>query len=1131
MPLLPLLFEKLLGAPLDSAPWGTPALRATVRQCGSDNPQDEDSATGLDVTVALASPPPAESGLFEVGIPLGGPPVSLRLLGVRDTSQDVSHIDAVADLCDDEDADESVVLLALPSDWFPRRLLRAAWDRKVLRLDETEPEVDPDIQEDEDAEEAEECEDGRRQQARRGGAAWHAWFEQWGEVRRLEISAHAGAIAHSGEREAESDNVLIAVTFAGGAAMCTRCAVALGEGRLLVLQDPARVAFPRAVRATRPEFEEKAEKAWKEHVFFEEEISRIDRALVLEEAADAVPSEFEESYVPLSKLVKRWTESGTLRATSTICAQRRLQEADSSGRSKPPETFRRALWHAAFRVVLQVRPFKDQAEDEEETLTMAVCEHWRKTHGIFTDPDAEELAELAAALREVWRLSRHAEETMRSEAEANARAAEEALLEELEEEEGRAACDRSRKQKKKKQKERQKKREPKATKDSSSKTGLKTGSSSGSTSPASQSTSPPLEDAAQAGGPWETAASTCPKQAMLAEATQALLADVYRGWVARLATKAGGSAEVAKATRNNGATPSGRRLAAAVKRPLVPRPQADDTCGGCSSPPLRRPADLDSILEAVRKSEELKRQHPAPPPQRRLGKVHEQQAESAQLAGDASADAPDAPQVRDGSDVDGESANGAPGHSAKSETVHALDKSSKDESKEAGIDGVSGAVRRLALSRGGSLRSFGARRWASLSSNEASGEHPVSSLGAAADISEEGPDREEIPSSSEGPATPRAPVPRVGQDPECTDDAAEGVRRSHTLSVDTEEVEALLSARCREVVTWGDLGECLLAAPSPTSANHPSAAAFADAGSTAAPGGDDLAPGSPQGPVTRGSKRSARRRRRRSERAKDTASPSDASTASGTSGGNASAGNSSSSASVWGTSGQEFASPAGATPEEVDAGTTSQEPPSWAAFGFTEVYATTPMACNTGDRRRRSVVTCSDLGLELLSSPPATPAGGNVVRTPMAMPQVPPLPGTPASASSAAPAQQSLVQGPSPMAVCPQGVASWPVLRADSWQQHPCSPCSPCAGTRGGASQSIMRTYPVQQGHPVAWAACEASQRSPTAGASPAADACDADPLGLWLRATGLTPSGSEKLGRADLAAQLRAVAPEAYED
>merc|ERR1712151_95368 len=88
--------------------------------------------------------------------------------------------------------------------------------------------------------------------------------------------------------------------------------------------------------------------------------------------------------------------------------------------------------------------------------TLALCEHWRTKHGICLDLDSKDVLEFAEVMQEVWSLSRSAKDAMRREAETQARAAEEALLEELEKEEGRATQDKKKKEKKK-QKERQRK--------------------------------------------------------------------------------------------------------------------------------------------------------------------------------------------------------------------------------------------------------------------------------------------------------------------------------------------------------------------------------------------------------------------------------------------------------------------------------------------------------------------------------------------------------------------------------------------------------------------------------------------------------------------------------------------------
>eukprot|EP00929_Paragymnodinium_shiwhaense_P026069 TRINITY_DN15585_c0_g2_i1.p1 TRINITY_DN15585_c0_g2~~TRINITY_DN15585_c0_g2_i1.p1 ORF type:complete len:1104 (-),score=300.91 TRINITY_DN15585_c0_g2_i1:192-3425(-) len=436
VPLLPLIFEKLLGKSLDAAPWGTAALHLD----SSPSQQDGGEDGSIDVSVALSSSPPAETGLFEMETLLGGAPVTLRLKGLRDTA-----MASEGDFTDDDssyDEEEHVVTLHLPSDWLPTSVLRAAWDEKVIDVLKLE------------------AQDGDKEDAlsstlsRKPGSvtAWRSWFEQWGKVQSFELSAHAG--------EAGAQ-LLIALTFAGAALDPTpgrRLAAALSEGRLLVLQEPSRVAFPCAAWVPRSKFLAKAEAAWQQHNTFAQEIGRIDRALVLEELASAVPIGREACFKPLTALLERWVSDGTLHATSTVCTQRRLQEASDASsaaqrRNAAPqsprgsaECFRRSCWHAAFRVAGQVRP---NAEDSEETLTYALCEHWRKSHGVCLEADEDDLKEMAEALREVWLRSSRFDDSMKREAEANAKQAEEALLEELEQE---AAKDSKKKQKKQQKK-------------------------------------------------------------------------------------------------------------------------------------------------------------------------------------------------------------------------------------------------------------------------------------------------------------------------------------------------------------------------------------------------------------------------------------------------------------------------------------------------------------------------------------------------------------------------------------------------------------------------------------------------------------------------------------------------------
>jgi hypothetical protein len=396
----------------------------------------------LDVVVALPSSPPAKDGLFEVSTPIGL--AELRIDTVGD-----SLLEALPVLPNDASREctkdiENALLMRLPAEWFEPALLRRAWASKSVDLckeEDAEPNVSGYADES----------DGKGEG--HSGAAWWSWLEQWGEVHQLTLSMHAG-------EEDANGTVLLAVSFVSTAALAC-CHQALGGERLMVLQDPPRAAFPRSRCAALSEFEEMAEAAWQEHLNFEQEVNRIDQTAVLQEAADAVPRGAEACYAPLLELLAVWAKHGSLRATSTICSQRHLLEEEAIASRPSPDVFRRACWHGALRLLVQIRPCKDEAD----ALALAVCEHWRKVHGICLDLDHEELFEFAEVLEEVWLRCRHEEELWHCAAEAEARSAEKDLLETLDAEEGQQARDRKRKDKKR-QKERQKRRERGASKPS-----------------------------------------------------------------------------------------------------------------------------------------------------------------------------------------------------------------------------------------------------------------------------------------------------------------------------------------------------------------------------------------------------------------------------------------------------------------------------------------------------------------------------------------------------------------------------------------------------------------------------------------------------------------------------------------
>merc|ERR1711862_493768 len=110
----------------------------------------------------------------------------------------------------------------------------------------------------------------------------------------------------------------------------------------------------------------------------EQKTTRMHQNLVLQDVRSALPQRSKGSFTPLLKLVNRWLENGILHAASTLRAQQQLQEATSSSRSEAPVLFRKACWHAALNSLLHIQP----GLGDPETLSQAVCEHWRKRHGI-----------------------------------------------------------------------------------------------------------------------------------------------------------------------------------------------------------------------------------------------------------------------------------------------------------------------------------------------------------------------------------------------------------------------------------------------------------------------------------------------------------------------------------------------------------------------------------------------------------------------------------------------------------------------------------------------------------------------------------------------------------------------------
>jgi len=545
VPLLPHILERLLGQPLDIAPWGVPVIR--VERAGSENAQD---AGYLRVKASVASAPRAQEGLFEISTPLGI--ARLRIEGLDDSARRASVEKAAAPGEDDL----AVLLLSVPTEWLEPALLRRAWDQRLVDV------ADPD-------------------NASCGveGSAWRSWLGQWGRISRLELSAHLG------ERET-SGTVTLAATFAE-AADCARCAAALGGGRLLVLQDPARAADVGAERCGPLDLEERVECAWQEHLLMEKEISRVDRGLVLQDLGAAMPKGRPACFEPLAQLFRKWIESGTLQAPSIVCEQRMLQERDANAARKPAEVFRQACWHSAFRIVLQIEP----CTGDTEALTLALCEHWHKTHGICINFDAEDLSELTQVLQTVREASRSEEDSLRQAAEAEALCAEQALLQELEEEESRAERERRKKQQKKDKKAQRK----------------------GSTGSSSSTAGLPGDfDDEQERGQQEESAST--KASKLDEARQLLesLCDKPSG----SSTPPSSSPEACSTPGSPDERPPASTAAKAARKSAGQQsrghaPAASAAAASSAEPIRKREADLETILAAVRKSEELHQKEPA----------------------------------------------------------------------------------------------------------------------------------------------------------------------------------------------------------------------------------------------------------------------------------------------------------------------------------------------------------------------------------------------------------------------------------------------------------------------------------------------------------------------------------------
>jgi len=1006
-PLVPLIFERLLGRPLDLTPWGVPAIKVL-----SSDRNDRESL-GTMVVVALAARPPMKSGLFEVSTPLG--PVSLRLEGLQD-----SLVSVAPECCYD------TLVVDLPVDWLDEDLVDYALDQQCIEVVGT-------------------LEEGIKPLS---GAAWHAWLAQWGCVDKLQVSMHMDIGGDQTRRTAT-----LAATFVSTVAQ-QRCATALSSDRLLVMRNPPRATFAAVRSMSLEEFQERAEHAWKEHVILSQEIARIDGAIILHDATIAVPANAELCFRPLLSLLQRWLDSGTLRATSTICAQKNLQDHNISD-----EAFRKSCWHGAFRIMMQIR----SVEDCSYMLVLALLDHWKNAHGICLDLDSIELSELVDVLQEVWLRHDLAAKEQLQAAETEAAQAESALLEELEAEAELGKVRESKRREKKLHQKMRQQRKDKTNRMDSVLSDISPESSLGASIPNGR---PEIAGMSCGAIPSSaTGVSECTAEQGLQvldgscarEVATHVLSQLYRTLARPSNSMSVRSGMVAMSTK------SGESRRASHKREKGSRHSVCDEHEVAKErrpSPVRRPADLDFILEAVRKSNEMH--------SRSLSRSF------------ASANASEGVRSNEfrGTDPD----NAAASCLTASESPKLLQLAQKDSSCTDPAS-MQGHV---------ALQSNVDKGPNSLAASDTTTSPEV-------DLSEE---VSEVASSHEG-VTPLQTIPQNTPIPTQGAPEAAAEVESTTLSQQVNYVDdsaighkghagqtrELQSRECPSASTVSDVQEgTMLATPSSTAAfmGHgdpeirEAPQPLEDATDSEEPQqGFLLSPASTQ---SKSARRSHRRRRRIAQH--KAAANSDASTQPSSSG----------------------------TPQstaEADVLTGANE----ASRGGNATDSSQKL-------RRRNVVTLSDLGLDLM-----------VPTHEVVSPSMP--------------------QAAAPLAVCPGSLASpshtsggsW-VVQATSdpanysqvgWQLSGNSPhTAPAAWASALESQQqrIMGTYPTAGPCPLSVAAAgEASQRSPvvTPMVSPTArphGSHHTEPLlASWLHANGMQSSG------ADLAEQLRAVAPESYED
>jgi hypothetical protein len=955
---------------------------------------------GTMVVVALAARPPMDSGLFEVSTPLG--PVSLRLEGLQDSL--VSSVSESS--CD-------TLVVDLPMDWVDEDLVDDALDQQCIKVVGTLEEATQPL----------------------SGAAWQAWLAQWGCVDKLQVSMHMGIGGDKTRRTAT-----LAATFASTDAQ-QRCAAALGSDRLLVMQDPPRATFAAVRSMSLDEFEEKAEHAWKEHIILRQEIARIDGAMVFHDAATAVPANAESCFRPLLSLLQHWLGSGALRATSTICAQKHLQDQNVSD-----EAFRKSCWHAAFRILLQIRSL----EDCSPMLALALLEHWKNAHGICLDLDSIELSELVEVLREVWLRHDLAAEAQLQAAETEAAQAERALLEELEAEAELGKVRESKRREKKQHQKMRQQRKDKPNRTDSFLSGISPESPLGARIPDGSfevaATSIP-STAAEVSGCTAGQALELPVTRSAYEVTRHVLSQVYQT-LARPSNSMGvRPGKVAMSAK------SGESRRASHKRERGGRHSACDEQEVAKDGrplPVRRPADLDSILEAVQKSNELH--------SRNLSRsVSSATASEGMRSDDVRGTCPE---------------NAAASCLAPNKAPELLQLAQKDSTctDPASMHGH-----------------------AALQSNVMKGPNSLAASDTTTspevDLSEEA---SEVASSHEGVAPLQAIPQNIHMPPRSAPEVAAAVE-STTVSEQDDNVDnsafdpeghacMTIELQSRQSPSAREASDCqeatLLAMPSSTDA----VMEHGDLGFREAPqpledatDSEHLQQGCPLSPASTQSKSARRSHRRRRRIAQHKASAiSDAST-------------------------QPSSSGTSQSTAEADMPT-----------GTDEASKSSNATDSLQRLRRRNVVTLSDLGLDL------TMPTHEVVS-----------PSMPQAAALASPSHSCggcWVQAASDPASCSQ--VGWQVSSGSS-------PLAAAWAAADSQQQRIMGTYPTAGPCPLSSVtAGDASQRSPdvTPMVSPTAAGAHGSHqttplLASWLHANGMQSSG------ADLAEQLRAIAPESYED